>query len=191
MRWTDPDTGIEHHIYHSEDFSHELAQWHQQTCLHLERQSCWAYDSSGRKALRHQCLLCGEIIGPAKRQSEALPDTPDADVDKWKRYQEQREISYRSIFRRHIAIQRAEHTDFKGQHAAYLQTDAWKSKRAKVIKRANGICEGCLEQPATQVHHLTYEHWTNELLYELVAICRDCHMKAHDKDDGWTGETED
>lgn len=29
-------------------------------------------------------------------------------------------------------------------------------------------------------HHLTYAHVTQEFLFELVAICGDCHARVHD-----------
>jgi 5-methylcytosine-specific restriction endonuclease McrA len=52
--------------------------------------------------------------------------------------------------------------------------------RNRVIKRDGGLCRGCSEAPATQVHHLTYEHIGNEFDWELVAICRRCHQRYHD-----------
>ena len=55
----------------------------------------------------------------------------------------------------------------------------WKKKRGKVLERASGICEGCLEKPATQVHHLSYEHVGDEYLFELVAVCDACHDNLH------------
>ena len=61
----------------------------------------------------------------------------------------------------------------------YLQSSEWKSIRAKVMRRANYICEGCLEAPAEQVHHKNYLSVFRELAYDLVAVCRDCHERAH------------
>ncbi len=62
---------------------------------------------------------------------------------------------------------------------SYLKTEKWHAKRRAVIKRAVGICEGCLFAKATQVHHLTYFHVGEELLFELRAVCDDCHERAH------------
>jgi len=64
-------------------------------------------------------------------------------------------------------------------YTAYRKSPEWQKKRLKVLERAKGICEGCGENPATQVHHLTYAHIYDELLFELVALCRDCHSKCH------------
>jgi 5-methylcytosine-specific restriction endonuclease McrA len=65
------------------------------------------------------------------------------------------------------------------EHDAYLKTAKWLKKREVVLKRAKGICEGCGEKKATQVHHLNYDHWKDEMIWELVAICGDCHEIVH------------
>ena len=63
----------------------------------------------------------------------------------------------------------------------YLNSEAWNIRRRKVWKRCGGICEGCGELPVTEVHHLTYTHIGNELLYELVGLCDTCHGAVHNK----------
>lgn len=65
----------------------------------------------------------------------------------------------------------------------YLASDKWARLREKVMTRSAGICEGCLGAPATEVHHLTYKHVGDELLWELVAVCRDCHRRCHPEHD--------
>ena len=61
----------------------------------------------------------------------------------------------------------------------YLSSDVWKRRREKVILRAGGVCEGCLTAPASEVHHLTYRNIYREFAFELVALCRSCHARAH------------
>ena len=61
----------------------------------------------------------------------------------------------------------------------YLRSDAWRERRQLVLERAGGLCEGCRKRPACDVHHATYEHLYDELLFELLAVCRDCHKKIH------------
>jgi 5-methylcytosine-specific restriction endonuclease McrA len=65
------------------------------------------------------------------------------------------------------------------RYKQYLQSEAWRRRRELVLRRALGICEGCGQASATEVHHLTYDHVGNEFLWELVAICRDCHERYH------------
>ena len=67
-------------------------------------------------------------------------------------------------------------------HNEYLQTSQWKNIRQKVLQRDNFLCQGCLENRATEVHHLTYAHHKNELMFELISVCYDCHHnKIHKK----------
>lgn len=62
----------------------------------------------------------------------------------------------------------------------YLASDAWKEKRLLVFNRSNNQCEKCRKKKAQQVHHLSYEHFGNELLEELLAVCLLCHDELHD-----------
>lgn len=64
-------------------------------------------------------------------------------------------------------------------YRAYLRSHEWALKRAKVMRRAGHRCEGCGDHPATDVHHLSYEHVTQEFLFELVALCTGCHERIH------------
>lgn len=68
-------------------------------------------------------------------------------------------------------------------YADYLKSRRWADRREKVLRRAQFRCEGCGDQPATEVHHLTYEHVTQEFLFELIALCRGCHERLHEQSD--------
>jgi 5-methylcytosine-specific restriction endonuclease McrA len=61
----------------------------------------------------------------------------------------------------------------------HINSPEWRALRVRVLERAGGLCEGCRQAPAVQVHHLTYKHLGNELLWELVAVCDACHERAH------------
>lgn len=61
----------------------------------------------------------------------------------------------------------------------YLLSPEWRDLRERVFDRSDGRCEGCRNLNATQVHHLTYERVGAELLFDLVAVCDECHEKAH------------
>jgi len=80
--------------------------------------------------------------------------------------------------RYHLEQQRK--IEWRDRYEKYLQSPEWKAKRRLVFKRCGGVCEGCGEIRATEVHHLTYEHLGNELLWELAAACRDCHERVHE-----------
>jgi len=66
-------------------------------------------------------------------------------------------------------------------HAEYLASTLWQKVRAPIIARAAGHCEEC-QRPTKhlQVHHLTYARsGGDELPTDLKAICRRCHLNAH------------
>lgn len=67
----------------------------------------------------------------------------------------------------------------KAQYAEYLTSTAWMERRRLVMQRCRGYCEGCGSAQATEVHHLTYRHVGNELLFELVGLCAGCHSRIH------------
>lgn len=66
-------------------------------------------------------------------------------------------------------------------YRAYLRTPEWQERRLLVLQRAGYICEGCLKAPATQVHHMSYEHCGDEFAWELRAVCDPCHDRYHGK----------
>jgi hypothetical protein len=47
------------------------------------------------------------------------------------------------------------------------------------MERAGGACEACLDAPAQQVHHLTYDFGKLPPAWELRAVCRGCHERLH------------
>jgi hypothetical protein len=69
--------------------------------------------------------------------------------------------------------------DWHRAHAEYLLSPAWRKRRKMVLQRCWPVCEGCGLQVPCEVHHLTYEHWRAEFLFELVGLCRECHERIH------------
>lgn len=61
----------------------------------------------------------------------------------------------------------------------HLKSTKWAELRKKVIARCGNVCEGCGCAPVENVHHLTYANVGDELLFQLVGLCRNCHKKAH------------
>jgi len=61
----------------------------------------------------------------------------------------------------------------------YRNTPEWQRKREAVFEREKGICQGCLQEPIEHVHHATYTHLYDELLFQLIGLCENCHRKAH------------
>ena len=157
----------------------DLPMW----CEHPETIICWRVNRSGVGAWVRQCQVCGSQSGPAinKRSPEVMgrDDRLPFDEELGLRYEEIRraQIQRQQIVREQE--QARKQREWWDSYNTYLQTPQWKARRAQVLKRANGLCEGCRESRAVQVHHLTYEHVGNEFLFELVALCLECHDRIH------------
>lgn len=63
------------------------------------------------------------------------------------------------------------------EYQEYIGSALWRARRRQVIDRQDGKC-WCGE-PATDAHHLTYEHLGDEFPDELEALCAACHERAH------------
>lgn len=71
------------------------------------------------------------------------------------------------------------------EHSKYLASPEWEAKRRRVLERDKSLCQaglwGC-DGTAQQVHHLTYRHWRNEPLFDLISVCRSCHEEITQMD---------
>jgi 5-methylcytosine-specific restriction endonuclease McrA len=150
--------------------------------------------SNGAIQYVKQCLNCGEKVGTAMRHADvaaargnlefiapfddALRDRGRAKRDDYRRVMPADErMAIRAQERAEsFQVQRARLGDW---YREYLKSDEWAEKRTLVMYRAGGICEGCRSRKASVVHHLNYDHVGNELLFELVALCRGCHDRCH------------
>src|SRR5262249_1531184 len=135
------------------------------------------------RQLRYQCLDCGRLTGTMPKHSLATPETPEVDIGQLKPGIRADQEGWQRQWREKEVRSQAEQDRWHEWYEEYLQSDDWWDKRNLVMKRANGLCEGCLDAPATQVHHHTYKHAGNEFMWELVAICDECHNRYHGKDE--------
>lgn len=64
----------------------------------------------------------------------------------------------------------------------YLRSDLWKMISITIKKDRNSKCEYCGSRRSLQIHHVTYEHVGEELLYleDILLLCGRCHMKEHE-----------
>ena len=124
-----------------------------------------------------QCLACGKPTGnPIKRaeaELESRAPIEDWDIDLEHGWESRRLASAN-------AASKAGEAEFWSEYGDYLNSSAWRAKRQKVLERDRFMCQGCLENRTTQVHHLSYEHVGRELLFELTSLCDECHEVAHD-----------
>lgn len=125
----------------------------------------------------YQCCTCGRMVGHALKHSDVkeLPPEWDYDLNDAWRAAQSRLVEQWSAGRSQ---------EQREKYAAYLRSPEWRARRQLVMERERWVCQGCMVNRATQVHHTTYAHIFNELLFELVALCDDCHDAAHEEGRG-------
>ena len=155
------------------------------------------FNAGNAPVVRQQCLDCGYLKGNPVKRTPEMNTLAAFDQTLAAAYDARRKSELADIRRRYVALQTsrwrgsaAGKTFFQNRHADYLASHEWKERSSLVMQRASGLCEGCRKNRATEVHHLTYSNWGKEFLYELVALCGECHDRVHqlneDRDTGCT-----
>ena len=160
-------------------------------CDHLRHEVRQRVDAAGRPFYQHQCLDCGARLGTAVAAAKALADGRQPAPFDEDLYEHGAEKLARQLDEQRAALNRAideRWAEKRQAYEAYLLSEAWRNKRAEALRRDEGVCQGCRARPATQVHHLTYSHLGDELLFELISVCADCHERIHqDRLQAWPG----
>lgn len=135
--------------------------------------------SNGVVCYGYQCMTCGKYEEKKKSSFGYYPPTVLYDETIWRKYQDGIDSKWKEINNKRAEEYAKKNLEWWGRYNEYLESEKWKRKRAIILDRDKRICQGCLTNPATCVHHLTYDHVFNELAFELISLCFDCHEKAH------------
>jgi 5-methylcytosine-specific restriction endonuclease McrA len=184
MRVIDQETGKPYHLDRTPDLDADLDAFYASQCHHETVEIRQRKDGGGASHFYRQCTNCGTSVGSALKKSAELLNAPPWHPDHEDQYNVAREAERLAIYQKHIRKQRNREDGFQRKYDIYLKSPEWRARRDKVFRRSEGICEGCLDAKATQVHHLNYDNIGNEFMFELVAICEPCHRRLHaDKPD--------
>jgi 5-methylcytosine-specific restriction endonuclease McrA len=134
---------------------------------------------NGVEAYGTQCQKCGKWEA-VKKSSVSHPDLlGDYSEEIRKRHSDEQRALWHARFEAQLQEvdqkRAAESAEWWRQYNAYLRTAQWRAKSIAVIARDGGMCLGCGNRRAMQAHHLTYAHLFHEPLFDLVAVCRECH----------------
>jgi hypothetical protein len=147
--------------------------------------------SNGATAWVEQCLTCGRCsqeISAARIAPDVRSLAPVVDETIRETWEARRSEYWRQVAREQRVEAREEWLDAA---APYYHSAEWRTKRQRVIQRAQGRCEagmrGCSGR-ADQVHHLSYTHFGNEPLWDLRAVCVSCHEQITDREREARGE---
>jgi len=130
---------------------------------------------NGTQQYRDQCLRCGRTVKVHKKAALTIGQLScaiDFDEEIQKQY-------YERVSARAKQIDDERQAEWMRRYNGYLETGQWQRIRQAVMERDGWTCQGCRRARATQVHHLTYRRVGSEMLFDLVAICDECHRKIH------------
>lgn len=180
--WADGPDGRPTKIDGDERFDQLFAEWQADACEHPAVGVVFWVNGGNQPCFNWFCRDCGLKLSPniprPLAENEGVKDCAlDTLASRERNYLAQRKQRLDQM--KAAAAERAQPAN-RETHSDYLRSDAWRELRAKVLRRAAGICEGCLDAPAEQVHHLTYAHYGHELAYELRALCGRCHERVHE-----------
>lgn len=146
-------------------------------CEH-EWVATYFHQSNGSQHYRLQCCNCGEA-GKIIKKAEAGPNP----IQFNQKYADRRRDEGHEA---RLASVRGAQEHFRAEwfrhYNIYLQSSDWKHRRKLVLERDNYMCKACGAGSATQVHHLTYDHVCMEPLFDLVSVCKSCHLALHDRE---------
>lgn len=144
--------------------------------------------SGGGVQYVYQCTVCGIVRSTPLKRDEAFRLSGGKEPNPWDVELREFTLAVMEQQRQQRATVREEflskqNTEWWSGYNDYLKSPAWAERRRRVLARCGDICEGCRNRPVEHVHHLTYEHVGNELLFELVGLCERCHVIAHNGKD--------
>lgn len=129
--------------------------------------------------VRRMCSSCYTIFGTFVKQAgldmSSIKEVNKESYDRWHEEQERRSSKRINEIRDRREAWKKQR--FFENYNKYLNSPAWKERREEVLKRDNYLCQSCLKARATQVHHLSYKHWGDEPLFELISVCAECHER--------------
>jgi len=138
-----------------------------------------------KESWKRQCQTCGSFgVATSIKPSEGEQVFEESRANAYK--EEKQAEALKRQEERIIAQEREkeeENTRWQENHRNYLNSPTWQRKRQVVLNRDGHVCQACLVEQATEVHHLTYESYNrfpgSEPAWELTSICRRCHEQIH------------
>ena len=154
-------------------------------CEHRNLRWCWR-NISGRQIYGTQCLNCGTwaAVKQYKIPHQDLASCGEYDVGCKEEYDRKVSEWYKAKSdERASQYQARAKNNRETELAEYYRSEKWRRFR-KLRLRLNevqfsGLCEICFESPADHLHHMTYERFRKEWIYDVAVLCEDCHKNQH------------
>lgn len=67
----------------------------------------------------------------------------------------------------------------KKYNPKYYLSEIWLKQKQLLIEWRGNKCEHCGSEKNLQIHHRNYETFGEELPFDLLILCKECHEKLH------------
>ncbi len=178
----DPERGRQLPIERDGFYISEMARFHNSECPHATYRWMKVFLQNGAFQVRECCPDCGNPKGLARKQDDrvwvaSLPVLPPELAEDYQKRRDTQKLELHLFIARRQLEERGR---FSTDYTAYYQSEPWKARRDLVLKRCGCVCEGCGTAPAVDIHHMSYDNFKNEFLFELVGLCKNCHDRWHE-----------
>lgn len=146
-------------------------------CSHDDARLVKRTVSNGVTHYGYQCQRCGHwtrSVRKATLSEQELLIVPLFDDELKEQWNADKASAWAAWRDRRRRLETTEWRAKRARYSAYLKTEQWRDKSRRVVER-DGTCRACEKRPATQAHHLNYNHIYNEPLFDLVGVCELCH----------------
>lgn len=180
--WGTAEDGRSVKIAEDERLPALFAEWKADSCQHTRTLIIRFVNAGGATMHQRSCPDCGTYSthwikkDDAEREGIATEWSRDRLASIFNHYRSVRQAKLVEIA--NAAAERMQPVN-RAANDDYLRSPAWQRRRSKVLQRAGYLCEGCLTNPATDVHHTTYRHYGEEFAFQLLALCNSCHNRLH------------
>lgn len=180
--WGRAQDGSRVRLVQDEELAADYAEWSASACQHPTQFTGKTVNAIGAVVFKRYCKTCG-LATTQSLPHRTVKNTNIEPIDTVKR---EKLVDKYARDRRHLLDAMANRCADRSRpqrrdgYAEYLASPAWAELRTKVMNRCGSLCEGCRDNAAVDVHHLTYQHVYREFAFELVGLCRECHTRWHD-----------
>lgn len=134
--------------------------------------------AGGRHQYCHVCKKCSKKETGSLSQAKYKPVVKRNLEDFYKKVNEDRKPEDDKVSAMRESFIQGKRRLVSEDYNKYILSEEWKIIRRRILIRDNFTCKICKGE-AVDVHHLTYAHFKNELDFELISLCRNCHTEEY------------
>lgn len=132
---------------------------------------------------RTGCKNCKSLVGSQKKKGDDFLKLPFLSQENYLLTEKNKKDSFDKLYN-YIKLLCQDFKDTqiserRKYYEDYIKSENWKRVRKLVLERDDFLCQGCRIKKAVHVHHTTYDFLGDELLFQLISLCVDCHQKIH------------